>query len=87
MGNLTAGEIGIVEDDHVSRMDRMRRGELGQRLAGEGRAGDHPATVIDQRHAKIVLLADDDRHRGALDGRVHLIDQGLEGVGNDVDGD
>ena len=65
----------------------MIAGVFGKRLAGKRGPGITQSAMIDQRHPEVVLLTNDDRHRGPLDGGIHLVDQRLERIRDDLDRD
>ena len=82
-------EVGVVLDDDVARAQLLagevveqRRAEIPAELAD-----DHPALRVRDQRKGVVLLADDRRHRGPEDDRVHFPANALQCVLDEVDGD
>jgi hypothetical protein len=92
MRDGAVGAVAVVVPVHVARPHALGREVAEHRTAdiaedGHVRADAHHPIGVEQRSVEILLLADEGRHGGALDQRLHLRLAGADGTPDDLEGD
>ena len=87
VADRAAALVGVALEDDVPRGELERL--LGEHLRDVGAElpDDHAARGVGDHGELVVLLADDRRHRGAEQHRVHLVARVAKGVLDEVEGD